>query len=240
MLAVVGGSGLYELEGLAVDDSVIFETPFGRPSGPVVTGTLGGGEVAFISRHGADHSIVPHLVNYRANLTALQMVGASRILAVCTVGGISDPCVAGAIVVPDQIIDYTWGREQTFAGEGRPVVHIDFTSPFAPEWRRRVIESLVASGASAVDGGVCAVNQGPRLETAAEVRRLAGDGCDVVGMTMMPEAALARELGIDYAAVCPVANKAAGLASETLDVDEMAAVLVEPMEAVKAAIANLT
>lgn len=239
MLGVIGGSGLYSIEGLTADKRRTFDTGFGEPSSDVVTGKLGGEKVAFLARHGDEHSIAPHLINYRANLMALKMAGVTRIIAVGTVGGISQSCSAGAVVVPDQVIDYTWGREQTFVGEGRPVVHIDFTSPFAPGWRGKVIEALAGSGAGPVDGGTYAAVQGPRLESAAEVRRLANDGCDMVGMTAMPEAALARELEVDYAIVCPVANKAAGLAGDQLDVDEMKEVLAEPMRFVRTAIADL-
>lgn len=228
MLAVIGGSSLYSLEGLTVEDRRMIETPHGYPSGEVVTGRIGDSPMLFINRHGKDHSIAPHQVNYRANLRALERGGATRILAISTVGGITSDYGPGILAVPDQIIDYTWGREHTFSEPGGPILHVDFTQPYASAWRARVIDGLSAAGLEpgvVIDGGTLGVTQGPRLESAAEIRRMAGDGCDLVGMTGMPEAALARELGIDYATICPVANRAAGLSGETLDFDEMTAVL---------------
>ncbi|MGK2954179.1 MAG: S-methyl-5'-thioinosine phosphorylase [Solirubrobacterales bacterium] len=242
MLAVIGGSGLYSLEGLAVDDHRLIETEHGSPSGEVVTGSFGGSQLAFIARHGADHSIAPHQVNYRANLKALESVGATRILGVSTVGGISPGCVPGALVVPDQIIDYTWGREHTFNPPGVAVNHEDFTWPYAPGWRQEVLMELSLASIEPeliVDGGTLGVTQGPRLETAAEVTKLAQDGCGLVGMTGMPEAILARELGIDYAAVCPVVNRAAGLDGVSLDVDAMGDVLREALTPLQGLIAGL-
>ncbi len=228
MLAVIGGSGLYSVEGLVVDDRRVVNTPYGDPSGEVVTGRIGDSPMVFINRHGEDHSIAPHQVNFRANLKALQQSGATRILAVSTVGGITPEYGPGVLAVPDQIIDYTWGREQTFSEPGGPILHVDFTQPYATVWRARVVEGLSGLGLEPgvlVDGGTLAVTQGPRLESAAEIRRLADDGCDLVGMTGMPEAALARELDIEYVTICPVANRAAGLSGKPLDFDEMTGVL---------------
>lgn len=228
MLAVIGGSGLYSIEGLAVDDRQTVDTAYGEPSGEVVAGRIGDSPMLFINRHGENHSIAPHQVNYRANLKALEQRGATRILAISTVGGIATEYSPGVLAVPDQIIDYTWGREHTFTEPGEQILHVDFTEPYATAWRARVVEALAAAGSSpggAVDGATFGVTQGPRLESAAEIRRLAADGCDLVGMTGMPEAALARELGLEYAAICPVANRAAGLTGETLDFNEMTEVL---------------
>lgn len=242
MLAVIGGSGLYSIEGLVVDDRRTFATQYGDPSGEVVQGRMGDSPVLFINRHGADHSVAPHRVNYRANLKALERAGASRILAISTVGGITREYGPGALAIPDQVIDYTWGREHTFSEPGGPILHVDFTQPYAMAWRARVAEELSAVGSgrgSVVDGGTLGVTQGPRLESAAEIRRLAGDGCDLVGMTGMPEAALARELEIDYAAICPVANRAAGLSGEALDFDAMTEVLEACLAPVPAVIARL-
>ncbi|MBK8295479.1 MAG: S-methyl-5'-thioinosine phosphorylase [Solirubrobacterales bacterium] len=243
MLAVIGGSGLYSLEGLTVEDRRMIETPFGYPSGEVVTGRIGDSPALFINRHGEDHSIAPHQVNYRANLKALAEAGATRVLAISTVGGITAGYEPGVLAVPDQIVDYTWGREHTLSEPGGPILHVDFTQPYAAAWRARVVDGLSAAGlkqGAVVDGGTFGVTQGPRLESAAEIRRMEGDGCDLVGMTGMPEAALARELGIDYATICPVANRAAGLSGETLDFDEMTVVLeacLAPMGSVAAQLA---
>jgi 5'-methylthioadenosine phosphorylase len=165
----------------------------------------------FLARHGYGHTIAPHEINYRANIWALRSVGVSRVVAVATVGGIRADCVAGALVVPDQIIDYTSGRRHTFfEGTEQPVMHIDFTLPYDATMRRRVLEAAERAGEPVIDGGVYGCTQGPRLETAAEIDRLERDGCCLVGMTGMPEAALARECQLAYAALSPVANVAAG------------------------------
>lgn len=224
MLGVIGGSGLYSLRGVpghrAVESRPV-ETRWGRPSSPVAIGEVGGAPVAFLARHGEDHSIPPHRIEYRANVEALRLAGAERILAVGAVGGIGPRCLPGALVVPDQLIDYTWGREQTFAGPGDPVAHVDLTEPYSPAWREAVVAAAERLAPAAevplVVGGVYGATQGPRFETAAEVARLERDGCTVVGMTGMPEAALAREAGLEYAAVCPVGNLAAGINPGPLD-----------------------
>jgi len=221
MLAVIGGSGLYELKGLRTDGGEHVETKYGRTTGPVTPGKIGGRPVVFLARHGAGHETPAHEVNYRANIRALAGAGATRILAVCSVGGIGEGCVPGALVIPDQLIDYTWGREHTFAGEEEVEMHNDFTHPYTPRWRQDVLRSMDKLGFACVTRGTYAATQGPRFETAAEVQRLAKDGCTIVGMTGMPEAALARELGIDYAAICPVGNLAAGLSRETLTMDHV-------------------
>ncbi|MBN8867930.1 MAG: S-methyl-5'-thioinosine phosphorylase [Solirubrobacterales bacterium] len=240
LLGVIGGSGLYGLEaepsGPATAGPV--ETPWGPTSGPVVVSATGAG-VAFIARHGVDHSIAPHRVDYRANIHALREAGCDRVLAVCSVGGIGPGCVPGTLVVPDQLVDYTWGREMTFQREGDPVVHFDFTDPYSPEWRRRVTDELAGLGIDFIDGGTYAAVQGPRFETAAEIRRLAADGCHIVGMTGMPEAILAREAGLEYAAICPVGNLAAGISSEELKMGDVIAAVGPGMERVTSLIEAL-
>lgn len=239
LLGVIGGSGLYGLEAeTGPAEAGPVETPWGPTSGPIVFSEVGGG-VAFVARHGVDHSIAPHLVNYRANIQALSQAGCDRVLAVCSVGGIGADCVPGALVVPDQLIDYTWGREMTFQRSGDPVVHFDFTDPYTPAWRGQVIDRLSGLGIDFIDGGTYAAVQGPRFETAAEVRRLAGDGCHIVGMTGMPEAILAREAGLAYAAICPVGNLAAGISPDELKMGDVIAAVGPGMERVTSLISAL-
>jgi 5'-methylthioadenosine phosphorylase len=211
MLAIIGGSGLTRLSNLTEARRIASRTAFGDPSAPVIVGHIGGREVLFLARHGAAHSIAPHEINYRANIQALKDAGATRIAAVATVGGIRREFGPGSLVVPDQIIDYTWGRESTFfQGQGAKITHIDFTQPYAAVLRRSILAAARACGENAFDGGCYGATQGPRLETAAEIARLERDGADLVGMTGMPEAALAREAGLEYAAIAVVANHAAG------------------------------
>ena len=211
MLAIIGGSGLTELASLEVMRRQIVRTPYGEPSGPLTFGHVGAGEVAFLARHGYGHTLAPHEINYRANLWALKEKGVTRILAVCTVGGIAPGLAAGTLVIPDQIIDYTWGRKSTyFEGAEQPVVHVDFTHPYCETTRAMLIDSAADAGVAVTARATYAAVQGPRLETAAEVNRLERDGADVVGMTGMPEAALAREAGLEYATIAVVANFAAG------------------------------
>lgn len=211
MLAIIGGTGLSQLTNLTITHRQVSRTPYGEPSGPLTFGTIRGKEVVFIARHGYGHTIPPHLVNYRANLWALYDQGVRRVVAISSVGGIRDDLVPGTLVVPDQIIDYTYGRAATFfESNDRSVTHIDFTQPFTPSLRQRILSSAERAGERCLDGGVYAACQGPRLETAAEVDRYQRDGADMLGMTGMPEAALARELGLDYAVLAVVVNDAAG------------------------------
>jgi len=211
MLAILGGSGLAQFSALAETRRIAARTAFGEPSGPLTLGQIGGREVLFLARHGEGHSIAPHEINYRANIQALKDAGASRIAAVATVGGIRREFGPGALVVPDQIIDYTWGRASTFFdGPGAKVTHIDFTWPYSAALRRAIVAAAGACGEMIADGACYGVTQGPRLETAAEIARMERDGADLVGMTAMPEAALAREAGLEYAAIAVVANHAAG------------------------------
>lgn len=211
MLAIIGGSGLANLENLERLGQRVVRTPFGEPSGVLTFGRLGCEEVVFIARHGYGHTIAPHRINYRANLWSLKEVGATQVIAVASVGGITPRYFPGALVVPHQIIDYTWGRVNTFFdGPEEAVVHIDFTHPFTESLRQRLLAAAAACGEPVIDGGVYACTQGPRLETAAEIDRLERDGADIVGMTLMPEAVLAREIGLEYAALNVVANHAAG------------------------------
>lgn len=211
-LAVLGGTGIDQLGGFTASQSHRLETPFGALSAAIETGQVGGTQVIFLQRHGQPRSLPPHRINYRANLWALHEMGATHVVALNAVGGIRRTLVPGTLVVPDQLIDYTWGRAHTFdEGGDAPPRHIDFTDPYSAGLRQALLRAAETAGERAVEGAVMAVTQGPRLETAAEVRRLERDGCDVVGMTGMPEAALARELGLSYASLCMVVNAAAGL-----------------------------
>lgn len=211
MLAIIGGTGLTKLPGLDINHRQVIRTPYGEPSGALTFGNLDGHKVVFLARHGYGHTIPPHLVNYRANIWALQAEGVSHVVSVATVGGIHADLRPGRLAVPDQIIDYTHGRETSFFVPGEhSVTHIDFTWPYCQDMRERCIAALKRAGEDFMDGGVYAAVQGPRLETKAEIDRLARDGADMVGMTGMPEAALAREIGLCYAAVAVSANWAAG------------------------------
>lgn len=211
MLAIIGGTGLTQLDNLEITRRLIVRTPYGEPSQPLIFGKMAGREVIFLARHGNGHTIPPHAVNYRANISALQLQGVTEIAAVATVGGIHADLAPGVIAMPHQIIDYTHGRKNTyFDGVDLPVKHIDFTEPYCPDLRAKWEQAAKSIGESLINHGIYAATQGPRLETAAEINRLECDGATMVGMTGMPEAALARELGMSYAAICPVANHAAG------------------------------
>lgn len=211
-LGIIGGTGISSFEKLVLLGTHMPITPYGEVSAAIQEGTVGNCRVFFLQRHGGDADIAPHLVNYRANLWALQALGVDEIVAINAVGGISPDMQSGRLVVPDQLIDYTWGRAHTFDdGSDGKLRHIDFTEPYDGVLRTALLEVAAAKGIACATAAVHGVTQGPRLETAAEIRRMAADGCDVVGMTGMPEAALARELGIAYVSVCMVVNPAAGL-----------------------------
>ena len=211
MLAIIGGRGLTQLANLKITHQQVMRTPYGEPSGAFLFGTLNQHEVIFLARHGYGHTIPPHLVNYRANLWVLREQGASAVISVATVGGIRADLKPGVIVVPDQIIDYTHGRDATyFEGRDKPYSNTDFTLPYSASLRNRILRSAKTAKQSCVDGGVYAATQGPRLDSIAEINRYERDGADMVGMTGMPETALARELELNYAAIAVVANYAPG------------------------------
>lgn len=242
MLAIIGGSGLTTLSNLDVSHREVVRTPYGEPSGAVIFGQIGGQPVMFLPRHGYGHTIPPHMVNYRANIWALHHHQASGIISVASVGGIRDDLKPGDIVLPHQIIDYTWGRRSTyFDGDNSPVTHIDFTEPYDAELYARIAAAAEASGIDAKKGAVYAATQGPRLETAAEVNRLERDGADVIGMTGMPEAVLAREIGLPYAAINVVANHAAGrgTSAQGIHFETLESVLQEAMGRVRTVIERL-
>ena len=211
MLAIIGGSGLCNIEGLEIIRREIVRTPYGQPSEPLIFGNLGGKEVIFLARHGVNHTLAPHHINYRANIWALQSVGVKSIISIASVGSIEKSIRVGDFVIPHQIIDYTYGRNNTyFDGIDNPVKHVDLTYPYDMSLREIIIQSVQKLTYNFVTEGVYAATQGPRLETAAEIDRYEKDGATIVGMTAMPEAVLARELNLSYVAICPVANHAAG------------------------------
>jgi len=211
-LAVIGGTGLNKLVDLKDVYKRVIKTPYGEPSSPLTFGKLNGIDLVFMARHGYGHTIPPHRINYRANMWALKDAGATDIVAVAAVGSLNIEMEPGSIVLPDQLIDYTWGRESTyFEDDLEQVTHIDFTFPYSPKLVAELRMAMVTAGLPVLDNAVYGCTQGPRLETAAEIRKLGRDGCDLVGMTGMPETALARELKLDYACCAIVVNWAAGL-----------------------------
>lgn len=222
-VAIIGGSGLYHLDGFEVMDSLPTETPYGATSAVIQSGSWQSCNILFFPRHGKDHKIPPHKINYRANLWTLKQAGVSSVIAVNAVGGIHPEMGPESIVIPDQVIDYTSGREHTYSdGSSDTVAHVDFSYPFTPELRQLLMAAATECGLQVFQHGVYGCTNGPRLESAAEIKRLANDGCDLVGMTAMPEAALARELAIDYAGLAVVVNAAAGLNDgEIITMDEI-------------------
>ncbi len=211
MYAIIGGSGLAKLSALQDTRRRVMRSPYGEPSGALTFGRLAGREVVFLARHGYGHTIAPHEINYRANIWALKELAVQGVFSVATVGGVRADLGPGTLVVPDQVIDYTHSRKNTFfEGAEARVTHIDFTLPYSARLRAILLEAARAVGERIADGATYACTQGPRLETAAEIERIARDGGDLVGMTGMPEAALAREAGLDYAALGVVVNHAAG------------------------------
>ena len=242
MLAIIGGSGLTKLANLEVGKRKLARTPYGDPSGAITYGRIGEREILFLARHGYGHTIAPHEVNYRANLWALKQAGADRVVSVASVGGIRNDIWPGTLLLPHQIIDYTWGRTSTFfEGPGSPVNHIDFTEPYSRELRTKILAAAAACGERVTDGAVYAATQGPRLETAAEINRLERDGAEIVGMTGMPEAALAREIDLEYAAIAVVANYGAGRgdSEHAVPLDKIEAILDEAMGRVRRIIEKL-
>jgi 5'-methylthioadenosine phosphorylase len=236
MLAIIGGSGLTQLANLEVTRRKVARTPYGEPSGPLTFGRILDCDLVFLARHGYGHTIAPHEVNYRANLWALKDAGVDRVVSVASVGSIRKDLKPGSLVVPHQIVDYTWGRRSTFfEGAGTPVNHIDFTKPYTESLRKVLLQAAADAKEKVFDGSVYAATQGPRLETAAEIDRLERDGAELVGMTGMPEAVLAREVSLEYAAIAVVANYAAGRAdsAHAIPLDKIGAILDEAMGRVR-------
>jgi len=234
-VAIIGGSGLTRLKNLDITRREVIRTPYGEPSAPMVYGQLCEQEVVFLPRHGAGHTIPPHEVNYRANIWALKHAGVSMVIAVNAVGGITKEFLGSPLLaIPDQIIDYTYGREHTYFGsEQRQVTHVDFTSPYCEQLRALLIGAAQEKRMEFNRHGTYAATQGPRFESAAEIRRFERDGADMVGMTGMPEAGLARELGLCYACVAVVVNPAAGKGTGEISLKEIEANLESGMAAVR-------
>ncbi len=239
-LAIIGGTGLTSIKDLKITNKEVAQSPFGSPSGILQMGELFGHEVLFLPRHGPSHTIPPHKINYRANLWVLKQAGVDTIIAVNAVGGIHSSYKAGQLVIPDQIIDYTTSRTNTFFEEGlKEVVHIDFTQPYCESLRSKIITSCESLSINSVNSGTYAATEGPRLETAQEVNRLERDGNDIIGMTGMPEAALARELDICYACIAVVANQAAGRSEEEITMEMITKNLNTGIETVRQVLANV-
>lgn len=221
-LAIIGGTGLTQIKGLTITGQQNLDTPYGSPSADYVFGEMNGKHLVFLARHGNPHRIPPHKINYRANVWGLKQLGVTDIIAVAAVGGIGALMAPAHIAVPDQIIDYSYGREQTFFADNlEHVTHIDFTEPYSPPLRRRIIQAAHNAGVAITETGTYGCTQGPRLETVAEIKRMAQDGCDLVGMTGMPEAALARELELNYANISVVANWGAGIVEGEITMAEI-------------------
>ncbi len=230
MLAIIGGSGLAGLAGLEILAKQAVETPFGKPSSDLTIGLWQEKKVIFLPRHGEKHTIAPHKINYRANMWALREQGVTEIIAVAAVGGIRSDLGPGTLAVPDQIIDYTYGREQSIYSDNfSPDKHLDFTNPYDENMRQRLITAAQQAKLSIIDGGVYGATQGPRLETSAEIKRMKQDGCTMVGMTGMPEVYLARELDMEYATCGVVANWAAGLGKGDIEMDDITFILEAAM-----------
>ena len=233
-LGIIGGTGLTTLNNLEIKHREVMRTPYGEPSAPLVHGKLCHQDVVFLPRHGHGHTIPPHMVNYRANLWALHEAGVRNVISVAAVGGIRADMQPGRLAIPDQIIDYTWSRRHTyFESELSHVTHIDFTRPYNEALRQLLIDSARQLDLRIIEGGTYAATQGPRLETAAEIDRLERDGCSIVGMTGMPEAALARELDMGYAHCAVIANLAAGRGPGEISMEEIENNLASGMEQVR-------
>jgi len=239
LLAIIGGTGLNRLA-TETRQAPRIETPFGLASSTPQIGRIGSNEVIFLARHGQPHRIAPHLINYRANLWLLRDLGATAVLATNAVGSIAAAMAPGDLLVPHQIIDYTWGRLHTYMDQ-EPLRHVDFSMPYDAVLRERLREATVELelDCSVFNTGVYGCTQGPRLESAAEIDRLARDGCDVVGMTGMPEAGLARELGLPYAAVCLVVNRAAGRGDGPIDEADIVRVATQGMHRIELLVTHL-
>ena len=231
---IIGGSGLYALSGYGQAQVLSVATPYADIPVSVWQYQSKGQRLLFVPRHGPHHSVPPHLINYRANIWALKNLQATGIVAINTVGGITAHMQPGVVCLADQIIDYTWGRTSTFYQSAQdPSPHVDFTCPFDAGLRQHILDAANRHSFDLIPSAVYACTQGPRLETAAEIIRLARDGCDIVGMTGMPEAILARELELPYSMLALVVNTAAGLSGKSLDFAAMQAVATSGLERIE-------
>lgn len=231
-LGLIGGTGL-DRWGVAGAPRTI-ESRYGQPSAQPLEYELPGVKVHFLPRHGHEHLIPPHAVNFRANIDVFRQLNVDGVIAVNAVGGITPDYTPGSLAIPDQLIDYTWGRAHSFSlVEGDHLQHVEFAEPFSSRLCKGLLSAAGALGLDVKDGGCVGVSQGPRLETEAEIARFKRDGCDMVGMTTMPEAALAREAGLDYASLCVNANWAAGVGAAPITMQEIDDTLAEAMGRVR-------
>src|SRR5450631_1978332 len=231
-IGVIGGSGFYEF--LTDTERIAITTPFGDPSDDVVIGDLGGRRVAFLARHGQGHRFPPHRVNYRANLWALRSVGVRQVLAPCAVGSLKPEHGPGTIVVPDQVVDRTWGRDHTIYDGIGPVVHVGFSDPYCPRGRQTVFNAARAAGKNVLDTGTLVVINGPRFSSRAESLWHQQAGWTVVGMTGMPEASIARELAMCFTTIALVTDHDAGVdGGEAVTHDEVLKVFARSLEGLK-------
>ncbi len=221
MIGIIGGSGLYTIEGVVIKEMKKVLTPFGVPSDSYMVSEISGKNVIFLPRHGSKHDIPPHKINYRANIWGFKELGAERIISFGATGGISPEMKPGTIVVVDQIIDMTKGRDATFHDGEDGVVHIDFTEPYCPELRKAISSAGKKTEIELKESGTYVCTNGPRLETKAEIKFFSAVGADVVGMTAMPEAALAREAELCYAGIAVVTNYAPGITGKKLTATEL-------------------
>jgi len=232
MLAIIGGTGFEGIPEFEVTRQQVAATPYGEPSSALYHVTINGSPSIFLSRHGTESRIMPHRINYRANIFALHALGVTDVIAMAAVGGISPRFTTGSLAVPDQIIDYTWGRKHTYFDNSIDMVapsgdagHVEFAHPYDSNLRERILDCAERAQIPVIDCGVYGTTQGPRFETAAEIERMDRDGVDVVGMTAMPEAALARELGLAYATLAMVVNPAAGRNDKPISMEDIRQVL---------------
>jgi 5'-methylthioadenosine phosphorylase len=232
-IGVIGGSGLYEIKGLTIKSKKSVSTPFGKPSDNYFIGKIDDSEVVFLPRHGSRHNIPPHMINYRANIWGFKKLGVKRIISVSAVGGIKRGMKPGDIVLLDQVLDMTKNRNSTFYDGKNGVVHIDFTEPFCPELRKILLKAGKRVKVPVKDGGTYVAVEGPRLETANEIMGFRILGGNLVGMTGMPEASLAREVEICYSGLSVVANYAAGISKNKLTVSEVMETMSGATEKIK-------
>ena len=239
-LAIIGGTGLTSIDEMQIISNETVATPYGAPSSSLVTGKLANKEIIFLARHGNDHTIPPHKINYRSNIWALKSVGVTDVIAVGAVGGIHEDIPPGRIAIPDQIIDYTYSRKHTYFEDNlSEVTHIDFTHPYNEQLRQKLLQAVIDCNLDAYNEGVYGATQGPRLETAAEIWRMQKDGCDMVGMTGMPEASLSKELGLNYACCALSVNWAAGKGKSEITMQEIEQAIEVGMVSVKELLVNL-